>query len=209
MSNPWLSIPFNEYEDHMRTNGQLQILNIIFKGTLENYTPKSLALLGCATGNGLEHVDSKVTDQVHAVDINEDYLAMVKKRYGTCIPNLYILKKDLGEDVLAIDPVNLVFAALVLEYVRPEILVPKIADVLQTGGKAVIVLQKSSMDSQTITKTRYSSIRRLGQNLSEVSPQCIDRLFSQQGFVKLAQERRVVNIDKLFIIICYEKTNIL
>ena len=48
MKNPWLYIPSDAYEGHMRLTGQLQLLNDIFKESLETFTPKSLALLGCA-----------------------------------------------------------------------------------------------------------------------------------------------------------------
>ncbi len=73
MKNPWLKIPFNDYENHMTSIGQLQVLNDIFKGALKKFEPEHLTILGCTTGNGLEHVNPEITKTVHAVDINKSY----------------------------------------------------------------------------------------------------------------------------------------
>ena len=59
MTNPWLTIPAEDYEAHMASPevGQLQVLNQLFKMVLEEHRPESLAVLGCSTGNGFEHID--------------------------------------------------------------------------------------------------------------------------------------------------------
>ena len=59
MANPWLSIPLQDYEGHMgRDNAQqLSVLSELFKRALDICTPDSVAVLGIAGGNGLEHLD--------------------------------------------------------------------------------------------------------------------------------------------------------
>jgi hypothetical protein len=76
MSNPWLQVPASNYERHMGSPeiAQLQFLARTFQEILRQYDSLSLALLGCATGNGLEYVDPQVTKQVTAVDLNPAYL---------------------------------------------------------------------------------------------------------------------------------------
>ena len=63
MSNPWLSIPLEDYEGHMGSEGvrQLRALAELFKCALDLCLPESVAVLGVAGGNGLEQIDCTVT----------------------------------------------------------------------------------------------------------------------------------------------------
>ena len=76
MKNPWLSIPIDDYEGHMGSPAvaQLQPLSELFAGVLASSRPKSLAVFGCAAGNGFEHIDPSITERVVGVDINPAYL---------------------------------------------------------------------------------------------------------------------------------------
>ena len=59
MSDPWLSIPLADYEGHMGADNvqQLSALSGLFKRALDVCLPDSVAILGIAGGNGLEHVN--------------------------------------------------------------------------------------------------------------------------------------------------------
>jgi len=48
MSNPWLSIPLQDYEGHMGSAGvqQLSVLSELFKRALDYCLPESVAVLG-------------------------------------------------------------------------------------------------------------------------------------------------------------------
>ena len=72
MSNPWLSIPLEDYEGHMGSAGvrQLTVLAELFKSALDRCRPESVALLGVAGGNGLEQIDCAATKSIVGVDIN-------------------------------------------------------------------------------------------------------------------------------------------
>ena len=52
--NPWLALPLGDYKGHMRS-------------------PASVAILGIAGGNGLEHVDPSVTSRGVGLDLNPQY----------------------------------------------------------------------------------------------------------------------------------------
>jgi len=56
MTNSWLRIPASDYEGHMSSSNvaQQQFLAQIFKELLNKHDSSIIALLGCATGNGLE-----------------------------------------------------------------------------------------------------------------------------------------------------------
>ena len=74
MVNPWLTITAADYEGHMASPNvdQLSLLANTFKEALEQHNCDTVALLGCATGNGLEHVKRECTHRVTAVDINPE-----------------------------------------------------------------------------------------------------------------------------------------
>jgi len=71
MTNPWLHIPASDYEAHMSLPevAQAQAINELFASVLQEYTPASLAVFGCTTGNGFEHIDSSKTRRIVATAI--------------------------------------------------------------------------------------------------------------------------------------------
>ena len=88
MNNPWKDISLSDYERHMALDSvqQLQAMNQMMKGQLNQYYIQSAMILGVAGGNGLEHVDTEKLNKVYGVDINQEYLLITKKRYE----NLYL-----------------------------------------------------------------------------------------------------------------------
>ena len=73
MNNPWKSISLSDYENHMAMDSvqQLQAMNQMMKGQLNQYEVQSAMILGIAGGNGLEHVDTEKLNKVYGVDINQ------------------------------------------------------------------------------------------------------------------------------------------
>ncbi len=88
MNNPWKDISLSDYESHMALDSvqQLQAMNQMMKGQLNQYDIQSAMILGIAGGNGLEHIDTEKLNKVYGVDINQEYLLITKKRYE----NLYL-----------------------------------------------------------------------------------------------------------------------
>lgn len=60
MNNPWKDISLSDYENHMAMDSvqQLQAMNQMMKGQLNQYEVQSAMILEIAGGNGLEHVDT-------------------------------------------------------------------------------------------------------------------------------------------------------
>jgi hypothetical protein len=84
VSNPWLSIPLTDYEGHMGSAvvQQLSALSELFKQVVERCRPTSVAILGVAGGNGLEHLSATSVRRVVGVDINSQYLDETRRRFG-------------------------------------------------------------------------------------------------------------------------------
>ena len=81
MNNPWKEIDLADYENHMKldTVMQLQTMNSMMKNQFGDYPVSTAMVLGIAGGNGLEHVSKDKFEAVYGVDINEDYLRVVKE----------------------------------------------------------------------------------------------------------------------------------
>jgi len=172
MQNPWLQIPASDYEAHMALPevAQAQALSKLMASALKEYDPASLAVIGCTTGNGLEHVDPTHTRRVVGVDINAAYLAVLKARFADKIPRLELIEADIADPNFRFDPVSMVFAALVFEYVDVAAALRNIARCLIPGATLVAVLQLPSPESAPVTATRYKSIELLSSIMKLVSP---------------------------------------
>lgn len=131
MTNPWLDIPEVDYVGHMSspTVNQRPVLSRLLGDALESIRPRTVLVLGCSTGNGLEHVNPKVTSRVTVVDLNPAYLLRLGERFPNPGFELDIRCADPTEVVLEREAFDLVHAGLVLEYVEWPLLLPRVAEV--------------------------------------------------------------------------------
>ena len=183
MKNPWLDIPLGDYESHMalRHVGQAQLLSRVLRETIESYQPLSIALLGCAGGNGLEQIPSTSVERVVGIDINQQYLDRVAARYAEQLPGLELFAGDLGVDRFGFEPVELVFAGLIFEYVDARKLLEQALSMLVRGGRLVSVVQLPS-SIEDVTPSPYTSLERLSSVLHVVSTKQLTALATTIGF---------------------------
>lgn len=122
MNNPWKDISLSDYENHMALDSvqQLQAMNQIMKGQLNQYEVQSAMILGIAGGNGLEHVDTEKLNKVYGVDINQEYLTITKKRYENLSDTLDCLCIDLVGEAEKLPQVDMLIANLLIEYIGYE-----------------------------------------------------------------------------------------
>lgn len=206
MINPWLKISHSDYENHMSEIGQAQILNELIKINLDNYKPKSFALLGCSTGNGLEHIKKETTVNVYAVDINPNYLQLTRKKFENKIENLILCNIDIQKDELVAANVDLFFIGLVFEYVEPEKALYKIIRTLNNNGILAVVIQKSK-PTTFVSKTKYKSLEKLSQISKETDEKKLDELIQQQKMNLIERKKIELNQNKSFISLIYKKSN--
>lgn len=204
MDNPWLEIPGSDYEHHMHEVGQAQLLNRLTRRYLHKFSPEIFVLAGCATGNGLEHVDNHVTKKIIAIDINPDYLQMVHKRFADKLNNLQILQLDIEKDDFTFDAVELFFAGLILEYVDQALVITKMSQSLSSDGKLVVVIQKS-LASDFVTPTKYESLKRLADISHEVDELQLIESATRNGLFALEREEFPLSDKKSFVCFCFGK----
>lgn len=184
MKNPWLDIPLADYEGHMALPnvGQAQLLSDVFASALSKYKPRSVAVLGCAGGNGLERVSSEVTERVVGVDLNPDYVLHARTRFAHRIPLLELLVGDVQKDEFAFAPVELVFAGLLFEYVDAEAVLAKIQAMLCPGGMLLTVVQLPSAMISEISPSQFASLGPLSSVMRLVPPKLLRQLAAAHGY---------------------------
>lgn len=119
MNNPCEEISLSDYENHMSLSSvkQLQTLNSFMKDQFEAFPVDTAIVLGVAGGNGLEHIDTGKYLTVYGIDINEDYLKEVYKRYKDKEKVLRCLQLDLINESDRLPHADLVIANLLVEYI--------------------------------------------------------------------------------------------
>jgi SAM-dependent methyltransferase len=188
-SNPWLDITEADYVGHMGSPAvnQRPMLSRLLREALAATLPRAVLVLGCSTGNGLEHVDAAVTRRVTAVDINPAYLQRLVDRFPNPGFALDVRCVDLAEYRFEPEAFDLVHAALLLEYVEWSPLLPRVAATLRPGGTFSVVLQRPSVSSPAVTPTTFTSLCSLEALFHFVEP---DALVAQAGEAGLRLEHR-------------------
>ena len=172
MRSPWLDIPLADYEGHMALPAiaQAQMLAEEFSRLLLQLAPRSAAVIGCAGGNGFDRVRVEVTQRLIGIDINPDYVQALADRHAPSIPGLELYVRDIQEPIAGIDPVDLIYAALVLEYVDPAAALRNLKTICRPGGILATVLQLPTEDSPQVSDSPFPSLRNLRPAMHLVAP---------------------------------------
>ncbi|MBU0756037.1 MAG: class I SAM-dependent methyltransferase [Planctomycetes bacterium] len=205
--NPWLSIPSEDYEGHMGHDKvkQLRFLGEVFKELIETYKPRSLVVLGCATGNGFECLEFGNQKHVLGIDLNPNYLKVLKERFGNTVPGLELLCSDLVECTIPGSFFDLIHAALVLEYVDPALVVEKAVSWLKPGGVFTVVLQMPCNDCDKVSDTGFESLKLLDSIMKLVEPETLDKLADRSGFHPIESKNMTLESGKSFYLGVYQK----
>src|SRR4051794_35325113 len=185
--NPWLAIPAADYEGHMGAAGvdQLAPLRAIFADLYARVRPPRLAVLGCGPGNGLDVVDPDVTRRFAGVDLNADYLALARQRHPRLAPVATWISASADRCALEASGFDLIHAALLLEYVDPSAVLPRVASWLAPGGVFSIVVQLPGGDGR-ISATGFPSLQTLSGLMRLVDPDELRGLATRVGLVELS-----------------------
>jgi hypothetical protein len=184
MKNPWLDIPLADYEGHMALPqiAQAQLLSDVFSGALNKFSPQSVAVLGCAGGNGFDRISAQITRRVVGIDLNPEYVHETRRRFNDRISALELFVGDIQTDMFDFSPVDLVFAGLIFEYVDVGVVLVNIRSMLTANGKMVTIVQLPNTGIPEVTPSPFSSIRILSSLMRLVPPELLERLAVMHGF---------------------------
>ena len=194
--NPWTHIPLADYEGHMAfpAIGQAAMLADEFRQAVAANAPSSLALLGCAGGNGLEALYGGDVERVVCVDINPDFLAALQARHGSNLCGLECHACEV-ERFRTDVRVDLVFAGLLFEYTRLEEALASVARLLRPGGAFYAVLQQPSAAHATVSPSPHAAaLASVGAFFRYVAPAELIRHAAQCGLrLQTARELRLAS----------------
>jgi len=142
--NAWLKIPLADYKGHMSLPavGQAQMIADQFDRALDQWAPTSLAVIGCAGGNGLDRIASSRVKRVIALDVNPDYIERTRARYARRLEGLDLICADVQSESLVYDPVDFTYAALLFEYVDVQSTLKTLKRNSRPGAVLTTVLQR-------------------------------------------------------------------
>jgi len=202
MESPWLSIPLEDYEGHMGSAevDQAGLLASEFRRAVRRAKPLSLALIGCAGGNGLEHVNPRVTQRVVAIDIQPEYARAVLARYGAMLPGLEVHVADVQDETFSIAPVDLIHAALLFEYVDVERTLARLAAICNRGGTLGTVLQLPAAGRAPVTPSPFPSLQQLAPFMHLVAPWELESHALRAGFRLEESDKVVSSAGKAFAV---------
>jgi SAM-dependent methyltransferase len=193
MNNPWLDVPLADYEGHMALPGseQAQLLSDIFADVLAKFSPRSVAVIGCAGGNGFDRIPPAIS-RVVGVDLNPRFVAETEARFRDRIENLELIVGDIQSHEVSFAPVDLIFLGLVLEYVNVEPVIARMPSMLTARGHIVTVLQLPTVGHQQVSPSPFKSVHPVGEVMHLVPPARLRDSVEAHGYIQL-EARSVVS----------------
>ena len=182
--NPWLEIPLADYEGHMALPEVAQgtYLADTLERLVREHAPRSVAVIGCAGGNGFSQLAALKVPRVVGADINPAFLAKAKRRYSGSFQCLELICCDIASANCLFEPVDFIFAALIFEFIDVSVGLASLRGLLRPGGHVAAVLQLPHASIDAVTPSPFTSLAKLGPIVRLVSPADFQRAAEQAGF---------------------------
>jgi SAM-dependent methyltransferase len=202
MRSPWLDIPLADYEGHMALPdiGQAQMLADHFADLLAQWLPRSAAVIGCAGGNGFDRVRPEVTQRLVGIDINPHYVQALADRHAASTCGLELYVRDIQEPIEGVEPVELIYAALVLEYVDLAAALRNLKSICRPRGILATVLQLPSGGAPQISDSPFTRLKELSPAMHLVAPASLISAAAEQGFLLQSTRHLMLPSAKEFLL---------
>lgn len=185
MRNPWLDIPLADYEAHMcmPAIGQARLIADQLEHLVRAHAPHSIAIVGCAGGNGFDRLLNTSARRVVGVDINPEYIEETRRRYEGLVPGLELYVADIEASKSLFDPVDLIYVALVLEYVDVGHTLRALGRHCSFNGVLAVLSQQAHETMGHISPSPYASLQQLTPRMRLVPQGELQSLASHAGFI--------------------------
>jgi hypothetical protein len=186
--SPWLEIPLDDYEKHMSLEsvGQAPMLAERFALLVLRLRPSSVALFGCAGGNGLDRIEPGRVDRVVAVDINSRYVEAAAKRHAGRFEQFETMCADVQSPTLRFELVDLCYAGLLFEYVDVGLAMDTLERCCRAGGTLATVLQLPG--ESLVSPSPYRTLDRLAPAMRLIAPAQLAAAAAAVGFAAETSE---------------------
>ena len=151
-----------------RSVRQGQMLREHFVSCLRRFRPESVLYLGAGVGNGLEGARTAELGDILAVDVNAEFLSILRERFKRLGP-LRTRQCSFPEGFSDRKRYHLAYGALFFEYVDLEPTLATIATHLSPEGRLVALLQQPSQVGR-MTDTGVASLEAILPIMSLHSP---------------------------------------
>lgn len=199
-ANPWLEIPLADYEGHMALPevGQADYLAGTLERLAREHRPQSVAVIGCAGGNGFGRLAALKVPRVVGIDINPAFLAEAKRRYQDSFPLLELACCDIASADCQIEPVDFIFAALIFEFADVRASLAFIRRLARPGAAIAAILQLPHPHIAAVTQSPFTSLAKLGPAVQLRSPDGFHQAAERAGFCIEFNFRRALPSGKAF-----------
>ena len=208
MRNPWEEINLDDYEKHMSLDSvmQLQTMNRIMKAQFGDYPVVSAMVLGVAGGNGLEHIDPDKYQTVYGIDINDEYLRVVEKRYADLSGILKCLRVDLINESNNLPYAELVIANLLIEYIGYDVFKRVITNIAPQYVSCVIQINTDSR--QWVSDSPYiHAFERLDEVHHQMDEIELETAMKEIRYSKIFCQKESLPNGKALVRIDFKKTD--
>lgn len=200
MRNPWLDIPLADYEGHMSLPavGQAQLIADELASLVRAHSPRSVAIVGCAGGNGFDRVGGTGVTRLVGVDINPEFVERARARYEGRISGLELRIADIQTPAKIFDPVDLIYVALVLEYVDLSQALHALRRHCKPDGVVAVLTQLPHAVTAHVTPSRYTSLQSLASTIRLVSHEELQKQARGVGFTPISSRTVLASGGKHF-----------
>ena len=207
MSSPWLDIPLEDYEGHMAMPdvGQAVMLASEFTWLLDALKPTSVAVVGCAGGNGFQEAVNAGVSRIVGLDINPAYLANAQKRFAGRISGLELYCADVEQEMPHLSRIQVLYAALIFEYVNAAKTLKNLYSFCHTDGILAAVLQMPIEEAANISPSPFLTLRGLSSVMRLVPPLDFRAAAEEVGFAFLSEKLITLESRKQFSLQLFRK----
>ena len=168
--------------------GQAQMLADQLALLIERERPTSIAIVGCAGGNGLDRIEPGQMERIVAVDINPTYIKAVRIRHTRRLAHLELYCDDIQSTSLQFKPVDMIYAALLFEYVDVGVALASLQRHCRPGGLLATLIQLAHRDHDVVSPSPYKSLNLLASVMKLIAPAELARLAVATGFTVAERE---------------------
>ncbi len=177
---------------------QLQTLDSIMKEQFDAYPVSTAIVLGVAGGNGLDHISREKYQTVYGVDINEDYLSVVRERFVGLSGILECLRIDLTTESEKLPHAELVIADLLIEYIGYDAFCKTIKIVDPSHVSCVIQYDADKTD--WVSESPYlHSFDRLDEIHHQIEESALTNAMEKIGYSKILRKDDKLPNGKIII----------
>jgi SAM-dependent methyltransferase len=209
MDNPWLSVDLTDYINHMNSPeiGQYQMINESFRTVLEKFTPKNIFVPGCTIGNGFEYINWKKIEKVTAIDVNSDFLKVLRERFPD-EDRLEIIAGDFNLMTFNNRKYDLIFSALFFEYVDIKSALYKFREMMNDTSILFSIIQLPDPGQSKVSKSKYKSLEKLGPHITLISTEEFSKEINQAELKIIKSTEITLANGKSFLLTESVKNNI-